>query len=156
MMRVSRLGFAVFAALLTGCYTLEPAGGVAPEPGTRVALDITDAGRVAMGGLVGPGVSQIEGRLLGVENDEYLLAVSAVSTFRGGTQVWSGERIRVRSEHVGTVYERRLSAGRSVALGVVAVGGITAFILGADLLGIGQNPSEGEGPKPTPTELIRP
>lgn len=142
-MRTFRLGLVALAAFVAGgCYTLNPAAGAAPEPGSRVALDITDAGRVALGGQVGPGVSQIEGRLIGMENDEYLLAVSSVTTFRGGTQVWSGERLRVRSEHVGTVYERRLAPGRSITLGVVAIGGFTALILGTDLLGFGQ-PSDG-------------
>lgn len=156
-MRLFRLGFAALTVFLAGCYTLEPAGGVAPEPGSRIAMDLTDAGRVALGGSIGPGVSQIEGRLIGVEGDEYLLAVSSITTFQGGTQVWAGERIRVRSEHVGTVYERRLSAGRSVTLGAVAVAGITAVILGRDLLGFGREPGESVDPKgPPPVELIRP
>lgn len=157
-MRMIRLGFAVaFATLLTGCYTLQPAGEVAPEPGTRVGLEINDAGRLALGGLIGPGVTQIEGRLIGRENDEYLLAVSAITTLRGDTQIWTGERIRVRSEHVGSVYERRFSAGRSVALGVVAIGGFTAFILGRDLLGFGRSPTDRPGPKPGNGEsLVRP
>jgi len=152
-----RLGFAALTVLLAGCYTLEPAGGIAPEPGSRIALDLTDAGRVALGGAIGPGVDQIEGRLVGVEGDEYLLAVSSVTSLRHGTQVWAGERIRVRSEHVGTVYERRLSAGRSVTLGAVAVAGITAFILGRDLLGFGRDrPDDPSKPEPPVTELIRP
>jgi hypothetical protein len=155
-MRTVRLRLAALTVLLAGCYTLEPAGGIAPEPGSRIALDLTDAGRVALGGAIGPAVNQIEGRLVGIEGDEYLLAVSSVTSLRGGTQVWAGERIRVRSEHVGTVYERRLSAGRSVTLGAVAVAGITAFILSRDLLGFGREPGEGNDPKPIPVELIRP
>jgi hypothetical protein len=156
-MRMLRLGIFSLAVLLVGCYTLEPTGGAAPEPGTRVALEINDAGRLALGGFVGPGVTQIEGRLIGRENDAYLVAVSAVTTLRGGTQVWAGERISVLPGHVGTIYERRLSAGRSVTLGVVAIGGFTAFILSRDLLGLGRESTPGGGPKDTTgASIIRP
>lgn len=155
---MSRLGLVFLSVLLTGCYTLEPASGIAPEPGNRVALNINDVGRVALGGLIGPELAQIEGRLMGKENDEYHLAVSKVLFLRGGEQVWSGERIRVRSEYVGSVYERRYSTGRSVALGVASIGGLTAVILGRDLLGLGTGGDgrEPPGKGPDPTELVRP
>lgn len=129
----------------------------APEPGTRVALDITDVGRVELGGQVGPGVAQIEGLLIGREDGDYVLNVRAIKLLRGDTQVWNGERLRVRPEHVATVYERRLSAGRSVTLGVVAIGGFTAFLLSRDLLGLGREQSPDPGPKDGDGEtLIRP
>ncbi len=157
-MRMSRFGLLALSVLCTGCFTLEPAAGVTPEPGNRLALDINDVGRVALGGVVGPEIAQIEGRLIGKENDEYHIAVSMVRFLRGGEQVWSGERIRVRSEHVGTVYERRYSTGRSVALGVASLGGLTAIILSRDLLGLGTGDNDNK-PDPKPpieTELIRP
>lgn len=155
-MRTFRLGIAM-TTLLAGCYTLEPTGGISPEPGSRVALQINDAGRVALGGLVGPEIDVIEGRLVGKQNDEYMLAVTGVKFIRGGEQVWSGERVNVRSEYVGTVFERRYSAGRSVTLGAVGIAGITAFVLSRDLLGLGT----GGDPKSPPGKgesesLIRP
>lgn len=156
-MRMSRFGLMLSAVLLTGCFTLEPAGGIAPEPGSRVALDINDAGRVALGPLVGPEIASIEGRLLGVENNEYLLAVTLVRFLRGGEQVWTGERVHVRSEHVGTVFERRHSTARSVTLGVVGVAALTAVVLSRDLLGLGTGNGDRDPPgKGDGQSLIRP
>src|SRR5688500_3819331 len=63
---------AVLSASLVGCYTLQPAGGRTPEVGAKVAFDVNDAGRSALGGSLGPEISQIEGKLLEQQNGEYL------------------------------------------------------------------------------------
>ena len=69
-------------AVLAGCYTLQPASGGAPVVGTKVAFDVNDAGRVALGGPLGPEVTQIEGQLVQQDSSGYLLAVSAIRTLR--------------------------------------------------------------------------
>jgi hypothetical protein len=48
------IGLAVAVASLVGCYTLQPTGGPVPEVGSRVAFDVNDAGRAALGGTMGP------------------------------------------------------------------------------------------------------
>lgn len=126
------LCLAVFGALLVGCYTLQPTSGVT-ELGSVMAFAINDRGRVALGGSVGPEIDQIEGRVLQATADEYLVAVSAVRFLRGGHQIWAGEQVRISSEHVGYVLERRFSRGRTLALGAAAVGGVTAFLLSREL-----------------------
>jgi hypothetical protein len=142
--------------LLAGCYTLQPARGVVPNPGTEVAFDVNDAGRVALGQLMGPEISQIEGRLISKENGEFIVAVRGVRLLRGGDQIWSGERVRLKSEHVGSVYERRFSPGRSAMLAAVGVGGFAAFMVTRSLiLGSGSGSEPGPGPDPG-TSLIRP
>jgi hypothetical protein len=110
--------------LLAGCYTLEPARRSAPEPGSVIALDITDQGRVALGGLIGPALSQVEGRVISTDSSEYVLGVTGVRFLAGGEQVWHGETVHIKSEYVGSRYERRFSAGRTAALGAVAVGAV--------------------------------
>lgn len=146
------------AGILTGCSTLEPVQGPAPEPGARMAFDVTDVGRVALGGAMGPEIVQVEGQLLGREDGAYLVAVSGVTYLRGGHQTWSGEMVRLRPEHVGNMYERRANTGRSIALGAATVGGFTAFILGRTLVASGQDPDDDDDDdKPTPEERrIRP
>lgn len=104
-----------------------------PAPGTEVAFDVTDAGRVALGGTMGPEIAQIEGRLLDSQNGDFVVSVSSVKLLRGGQQIWTGERVRIDKNHVGRVYEKRFSKGRTIALGAVAVGGVTAFMLSRDL-----------------------
>ena len=150
MSRLLAVASAIF--ILAGCYTLRPAGTAVLDPGTEVAFDITDAGRVALGGSMGPEIAQVQGRLLSRTGDEYLIAVSSVRLLRGGLQVWRGEQVRIRPEHVGSTYERRLSRGRSVALGAVALGGLVAFFISRDLFGLG---SGDPGKTPTDTAQTR-
>ena len=123
--------------------------------GTDVAFDVNDAGRTALGSLIGPEVAQIEGRLLSEENGEYVVAVKVVRFLRGGEQVWTGERVTLRPDQVRYSYERRFSPGRSAALGAVAAGGVAAFIVTRSLLGSGTDDS-GSPPGPPGTSLIRP
>jgi hypothetical protein len=113
---------AASAVLLAGCYSLIPTGGAVPSAGTEIAFDVNDVGRVALGGSMGPEIAQIEGRLVSKDSTEYLVAVSVVRLLRGGEQTWHGENVRIKPEHVSSVYERRFSRGRSLALGAIGIG----------------------------------
>lgn len=133
------LPFRLSAAALCGinlaaCYTLRPVQGVDPKVGSRIAFDVNDAGRAALGGTMGPEIAQVEGQLLEKENGSYLLAVSTVRLLRGGEQAWSGEQVRLKQEYLGPAYERRFSAGRTIGFGLIGVGGITAFFVTRSLL----------------------
>lgn len=138
-----------------GCYTLQPVRGTVPAAGTRVAFDVNDAGRVALGGMMGPEIAQIEGRLIEKDNEAYLIAVSTVRLLRGGEQIWSGEQVRVKSEYVGPAYERRFSRGRSLALGTSVLGAFAGFLITRALIGAGSD--EPRIPVDTvETRIIRP
>lgn len=152
-MRFRLIGIAVFS--LAGCYTLKPAGGVPPEVGSKVAFDVNDAGRVALGGSMGPEVAQVEGQLLEMGSADYLLAVSGVRTIRGDQQIWNGEQVRLKPEHVMYTYKRTFSMGRSIGLGVISVGGFAAIIASRSLLGFGSS-SNGVTDDSVQTRLIRP
>ena len=152
-MRASRvISAAALIATVTGCYTLQPARGVAPVVGTVVAFDINDAGRVALGGSMGPEIAQIEGRLLDRDTSEYVVAVSSLKLLRGGEQVWHGERARIKSEYVTSLYEKRFSVGRSIAMGAAGIGAI-AIIAGQAIIGSGSTDSP--PPPPGGGETIR-
>ena len=154
-MRLLRsVGLIFTGALLAGCYTLRPAGGATVTPGEVVALDINDQGRVALGGAIGPEIARIEGRLVGNDPEEYLLSVRRLEFLRGGEQSWAGERVRIRRDFVGNVYERQLSRSRSYTLATVIVAGAVAFFLTRDLFGLGSEPGDDDDDKPQPTELI--
>lgn len=114
-----------------------------PEVGTRIALDVNDAGRVALGGSMGPEIGQIEGRLVQRDSEEYLVAVSLIHLVRGGEQNWSGEPVRVKSEYVTSVYERRFDRGRTIALGAAGVGSVV-YLVTRSILGAGS----GDHPRP--------
>jgi hypothetical protein len=123
-------------ACLTGCYSLQPVGGATPQLGTQVAFDVTDAGRVALGGSMGPEIGQVEGRLVERDNGEYLLRVTSVSLLRGGVQTWAGEQVRFKPEYVGTIYQKRFSPGRTIAVAAIGAGAV-ALMVSQGLLGSG-------------------
>lgn len=123
---------------------MQPLRGVDPQVGMKVAFDVNDAGRVALGGTMGPELAQIEGRLIEKDGQGYLLSMSATRLLRGGEQIWSGEQVRVRNEFLSSGYQRRFSMGRSLVLGVVGVGGFGAFLITRELLANG--PGDGGTP----------
>ena len=149
------IGIVTLGFLVVGCYTLQPARGGVPPVGSKVAFDVNDAGRVALGGLIGPEIAQIEGRLLNNGTEDYLVAVSTVRLLRGGEQVWSGEQVRIKSEYVGSAYERRFSRSRTMVLGATVAGGVAAFFIGRSLLGSGSD-HPGNGIDTVQTRIVRP
>ena len=143
MARSSRAvaGLMTLGVSLAGCYTLQPARGVTPAIGERVAFEVNDAGRVALGGSLGPEIAQIEGRVVEHNSGEYVLAVSNVKLLRGGEQTWAGEQVRIKSDYVTSTYERRFSRGRTVAIGLLGVG-LGAYLVTRSIKGGGQNDEE--------------
>lgn len=139
----------VVAAVLVsmGCYTVKPITGQGAALGTTVALGISDAGRVSLGGQMGPGIREVEGRLLEKDSANYVLAVAQVRLLNGGEQVWSGERIRIRTEDVTTVNEKKFSRGKTALIGAAAVG-LVAVVLSKGLIG-GAAGDEGKTPPDT-------
>lgn len=130
--------FASLGAFLTGCTTLQPVRGVNPEVGSRVAFDLNDAGRVALGNSMGTEIAQVEGKVIERDSSGYLLSVLGVRLLRGGEQPWSGEQVRLKTEYLGSAYTRHVSLGRSLALGAIGLGGFTAILVSQSLLGSGQ------------------
>lgn len=124
---VRRLCAIAGAFLVTSCYTLQPVRGTIPEPGNVIGLDITDAGRVALGGAMGPEISRVEGRLVRRDSSAFVVGVLAVQLLRGGEQVWHGETVHVKREYVSSIYERQFSKSRTIVASAVGVGLIVAL-----------------------------
>lgn len=135
----------MIGGLLTGCYTLQPATGITPEIGDELAFDINDVGRVALGGAMGPEIAQIEGRLISRENADFLIGVTSIHTLRSGDQVWKGEQVRIKSEYVGSIYERHFSRARTITLGAVGAAAV-ALIVTRSLAGSGSAADAGPTP----------
>ena len=112
--------------LLMGCYELQPVGGVVPEIGAPAAFDINDAGRLALGGQMGPEIAQIEGNLLARDNDEYVVGVTMVHLLRGGEQVWRGEKVRLKTAYVTSTYVRKFSTVRTAGLAAATIAAVVA------------------------------
>ena len=116
---------------------MHPIGAVAPSTGTKVAFDLNDAGRAALGPSMGPEIARIQGSIVSQDAGDYLVAVDEISMMRGGTQTWRGEQVRVKPGFVNTTYERRFSMTRTVLLGAVTAGGI-AYLVTRSVNGSGQ------------------
>ena len=128
------LGVVLVLGLSAGCYSLQPVVGNGVPLGVQVGLDINDAGRTALGGSMGPAIRQIEGRLVNKDSTEFTIAVSMIQLLSGGHQIWTGERIRIKTEYVALVSERRVSRGRTAATVAVTVG-VLALVVRQSLLG---------------------
>lgn len=109
----------------TACFAYVPVRST-PEAGARVALEVTDEGRVALNEKIGPGVVRLEGTLAGVEGNDLLVDATAVRQVRGYISDLGGVRVRLPQRYVTRIDERRLSRPRTLIL----VGGVVAVIAG--------------------------
>jgi hypothetical protein len=124
------------ALTLMGCYTLQPVTSASPAIGERIAFDVNDMGRAALGGSMGPEIGQIEGRLVQKDTTQYVVAVSSIRLLRGGEQTWSGEQVHIKSDYVTTTYARHFAKGRTIALSAVGIGAL-AFLVTRSLTATG-------------------
>jgi hypothetical protein len=107
-------------AFCAGCYTLQPAEGVAPKPGGEVAFRLSDRGRVAIAPTLGPNVSLVRGSLMRRDGDEYVVAMSAAEFSSGGTRALSGDSTRIATADVTQLYVSRVSKPRSIVAATLA------------------------------------
>ncbi|HEX6308599.1 MAG TPA: hypothetical protein VFZ69_10455 [Longimicrobiales bacterium] len=132
---------------LTGCFTYVPVTGTAVPEGSRVALAVTDRGRVALAEPVGPGVRRIEGDMMSMTDTSVVLSVSSIQYMDLAVPArWAGERLEISRDYIGEMRERRLSRSRTwlaIGLGALAAVGV-AFVaiegFGGD--GIGDRPDD--------------
>jgi hypothetical protein len=142
-----RLVWLFTSLCLAGCYTFQPARQTTFVPGTVIALDLNDNGRAALGGTIGPEISRIEGNVVSMDANEYVLHVTGVHFLRGGEQAWRGEMVHIKTDFVSSRFERQFSTGRTLVLGAIAVGAIAA-VAASGLVGFGTgdggNPGKGD------------
>ncbi len=132
----SGLGVALLAALAAGCYTYQPMV-TAPDPGSTLALDLNDQGRVGMRSAIGPEIARVEGALAGASDTAYELRVSETFGLYGTRSRWSGEAVSLPREYVGVVTEKRFSRQRTFVAVLGGVAAAMAFVVTRDLFGLG-------------------
>ncbi len=133
----ARMTAAVLLGMLCGCYNYRPLSALDPEPGRRVAAELTDSGSVALARYLGPDVAAVDGRLLTVTDQELGLAVVTVRDRRGIEHYWKGETVTLPRGDIATLRERKLALGRSVALSVAGVGASLALLRAFGVYGAG-------------------
>ena len=100
-----------------------------------MVLGLNDQGRVTLGRSVGPAAETIEGKLQTKTDSAYVISVSAVRYFNGGTNTWSGEPLTVGTSSVQQAQERRFSASKTALVVGGAAAAVLTFILTRSIFG---------------------
>jgi hypothetical protein len=135
-----------------GCYSYVPVAS-APTSGV-ISLLLTDTGRVALGGTLGPTVEKIEGAVESSTDSAYVLRMQSVTFFNGQKAGWTGERVVVGKQYVTNPSKREFSTSKTTLAVFGGVGAVIAFIATRGLLGSG-NPDGGPDGGGPPTGSIR-
>jgi hypothetical protein len=123
--------------LLGACYTyrLVPASDI--QPATRVAVVLSDYGRLEASKQIGPQAMRVEGAVLSTNDSAYLLSVSGVKPISGQWVRWSGEPVTMRRDYVAFTYERRPSRGKTILLITGATFTFLTVMVNFNILGFG-------------------
>lgn len=147
--RVATACLCVFLLGFTsGCYTFTPVVS-SPAPGAELVLGLNDQGRVTLGQSVGPAAQTIEGTLQANNDSAYVIAVSSVRYFNGGTNTWSGEPLTVSRSLVQEAQVRRFSPSKTALAFAVAAAAALSFILTRSLF---SSSSPDKTPTPGPPQ----
>jgi hypothetical protein len=134
------------AIALGGCYSNVPIQLSTAQPSTKLVVALTDAGSDSLARYLGPGVQEVDGRLLTNTDAGVSLAVTQVTMRSGVEQFWKGETVALPKYSIGTVQEHKLSKPRTFLL--------TAAIIAAGasikLSGVGSSNSNNKGGPPGP------
>ena len=120
-----------------GCYTYLPVQSAPPAAQQRGAVVLNDQGRLMLAERLGPLVDRVEGTFVSHDSTGVVLEVTGTKDLRGGSSMWSGERVEIPSTAILGFRERQLSKSRSILLGSAIAGGLAAatFGLSLDLFG---------------------
>lgn len=143
-----RKTIAVITLATTGaCYTSRPLESFPPPVGNDLIATLTDTGSAEMASVVGPRVTGISGRYLGLAGDSLLLSVKTVIKRDGNEEFWRGEQVGIPRSNVATLSRRQFSQLRS---GLI-VGGLVAALVGITSAVISANGGT-TGRRPPPTQ----
>lgn len=135
---------AFLSGVSSGCYVNTPVVA-APAPGDRLGLELNDRGRVGLGDNIGPAATTVEGLLQSHTDSAYMIRVASVVYVNGQSNKWNGEPLTIQKDFVKDVSERKFSRGRSVLAAGILAGGVLAFALTRNLLGLGNSDREPGG-----------
>ena len=142
-----RLPVLLAVALLCGCYVHVPETLVAPEPGRRVRILLTEAGSTELARYVGPRIGTINGDVIRADSAGLEIAVSSTVTRDENETFWKGEAVSVPRDYVAVLQRRQIAVGRTVAF----VGGLAGAAIGlGTVTGVVGGGGPRGGPPPPP------
>jgi len=147
-MRTRLSALAAAASLLSGCYTYVPVTPATAPVGKDVRAELTDSGVVVLAPQLGPGVYQVDGRLVTRSDRDLVLSVESVVSRRNEMeQLWNGEQVTLPPSVIGRLQQRKLSTARSALVGLGALGVLVGLYVAFDASGGGGG---GRGGPPSP------
>lgn len=133
--------------LLSACYVTTPVPSApAPVPGTKLHVQLTDAGSASLAQYLGPNVNYVDGRLLGESDTTMSLSVSGLTFRSGQEQYWKGENVSLPHSAIATIQQKKVSWWRSTLL----AGGIIAGLTSIGLIAGSSSGSRGSVTPPPP------
>jgi hypothetical protein len=133
---------------LSACYTLVPLFPNAVRPGQEVTVEVSDEGRLALAERLGPELYRVEGRVVGVTQEDVALTVGAITNVGGNRNVWNGERVSFRTEHLRAASEKKLSPGRTLVVAALGFAAAALLVTQTGLFGFGDDRTPGPPPEP--------
>ncbi|HKV51193.1 MAG TPA: hypothetical protein VJO52_08350 [Gemmatimonadaceae bacterium] len=114
--------------LLCACYVTTPVP-TAPAPivGTKLHVQLTDAGAASLSQYLGPNVYFVDGRLLNRSDTSMALAVSGLTFRSGDEQYWKGENVSLPQSAIATIQVKKVSWWRSGLLAGGVIAGLTSI-----------------------------
>lgn len=114
--------------LLCACYVTTPVPSApAPVPGTKLHVQLTDAGSASLAQYLGPNVNYVDGRLLGQSDTAMSLSVSGLTFRSGEEQYWKGENVSLPHSAIATIQQKKVSWWRSSLLAGGIIAGLTSI-----------------------------
>lgn len=114
--------------LLCGCYVTTPIPSTpAPVAGTKLHVQLTDAGSASLAQYLGPNVGYVDGRLLAESDTTMSLSVSGLTFRSGEEQYWKGENVSLPHSAIATIQQKKVSWWRSTLLGGGIIAGLASI-----------------------------
>ena len=142
-----RAAILAMACLTAACYNYAPLATPNPEPGTYLAVTLSDAGSYAMTRYLGPDVFVVRGRYLGTDERGLLVSVASIELHRGWEESWRGETVALPAATIASVEVRRPAKHKTLLLAGAGAGGIVAAVAVFALTGGGTAPTD-QVPRP--------
>jgi len=112
---------AIFALVLSGCYTYGDVASPKPELGKPMRVALTLTGGDSLARWLGPNVATIDGRLVQDSPTAYEIGVNSVVMHSGMEQYWKGETVTIPKGLIASIQERKFSWAKTGLLAGVVI-----------------------------------
>lgn len=148
---IAATGIASTALWVSGCYTYTARTVGDLPPNAVVSAELTDAGRVALGGRVGPEAQRVNGKVVQRSDTSFSVLVSKVTYLNGNENPWQGQEVSLRPQDFKSLTQRTYSRSKTMLLIGAMTAGLIVTILSLNFLGIiSGDPSNDKGGNPPP------